>query len=40
MLLQKLAHSLRVDILISFLYSFVWFKFQEDSLCLYLALLK
>jgi len=31
MLLQKLAHSLRFDILISFLYrpSFVWHMFQE-----------
>jgi len=42
MLLQKLAQALRIDILISFLYrlSFVWYKFQEDSLLLYLALLK
>jgi len=42
MLLQKLAHALRFDILISFLYrlSFVWYKFHEDSLLLYLALLK
>jgi len=42
MLLQKLAHALRFDILISFLHrlSFVWYKFQEDSLMFYLALLK
>jgi len=42
MLLQKLAQALRIDILINFLYrlSFVWYKFQEDSLLLYLALLK
>jgi len=42
MLLQKLAQALRFDILISYLYrlSFVWYKFQEDSLLLYLALLK
>jgi len=42
MLLQKLAHSLRFHILISFLcrLSFVWYKSQEDSLLLYLALLK
>jgi len=42
MLLQKQAQALRVDNLISFLYrlSFVWYKFQEDSLLLYLALLK
>jgi len=42
MLLQKLAQALRFDILIYFLYrlSFVWYKFQEDSLLLYLALLK
>jgi len=42
MLLQKLAQALRFDILISFLYrlSFVWYKFQEDTLLLYLALLK
>jgi len=42
MLLQKLARALRFDILISFLYrhSFLWYKFQEDSLLLYLALLK
>jgi len=41
-LLQKLAHSLRLDIIISFLYrlSFVWYKFQENSLLLYLAPLK
>jgi len=40
MLLQKLAQALRFDILISFFYrlSFVWNKFQEDSLLLYLAL--
>jgi len=40
--LQKLAHALRFDILIFFLYrlTFVWYKFQEDSLLLYLALLK
>jgi len=37
MLLQKLAQALRFDILIPFLYrlSFVWYKFQEDSLLLY-----
>jgi len=42
MLLQKLAHALRFDILISFLHrlSFVWYNFQDDSLLLYLALLK
>jgi len=42
MLLQKLAHALRFGILISFLYrlSFEWYKFQEDSLLLYLSLLK
>jgi len=42
MLLQKLAQALHFDILISFLYrlSFVWYKFQEDSLLLYFALLK
>jgi len=42
MLLQKLVQALRFDILISFLYrlSFVWYKFQEASLLLYLALLK
>jgi len=42
MLLQKLSHSLRFDILISFLYrlNFLWYMFQEDSLLLYLALLK
>jgi len=42
MLLHKLAHALRFDILISFLHrlSFVCYKFQEDSLLLYLALLK
>jgi len=36
-LLQKLAHALRFYILISFLYrlSFVWYKFQEDSMFLY-----
>jgi len=37
MLLQKKAHSLRFDILISFLYRrcFVWYKFQKASLLLY-----
>jgi len=42
MLLQKLAHALRFDILVSFLYRFslVWYKFQVNSLLLYLALLK
>jgi len=42
MLLQKLDHALRFDILISYLYrlSFLWYKLQEDSLLLYLALLK
>jgi len=41
MLQQKLAQALRFDILISFLYrlSFLWNKFQEDSLLLYLAIL-
>jgi len=34
MILQKLAHSLSFDILISFLYrlSFVWYMSQEASL--------
>jgi len=34
MLLQKLVHSLRFYVLISFLYSlsFVWYMFQEASL--------
>jgi len=42
MLMRKLAQVLRFDILKPFLYrlSFVWYKFQEDSLLLYLALLK
>jgi len=42
MLLQKLAQALRFNILISFLcgITFVWYKFQEDSILLYLALLK
>jgi len=42
MLLQKLAHALRFDILVSFLYRFslVWYKFQVNLLLLYLALLK
>jgi len=42
MLLQKLAQAFRFDILISVLYRlrFEWYKFQEDSLLLYLALLK
>jgi len=41
MLLEKLAHSLRFDRLISFLYklSFVWYMFQEASLLLYLLVL-
>jgi len=41
-LLQKFTQALRFGILISFLYrlSFVWYKFQEDSLLLYLAVLK
>jgi len=41
-LLQKLAQALRFNIRISLLYrlSFIWYKFQEDSLLLYLALLK
>jgi len=37
MLFQKLTQALRFDILIFFLYrlSFVWYKFQKDSLLLY-----
>jgi len=36
-LLQKVAHSLRFDILIYFLHrlNFVWYMFQEASLLLY-----